>query len=125
MVYIIKCIKCNCFYIGETEGIASKKISQHINSILKFDYKEALVFSKPVYEHFRLKNHVLNRDFRFCIFNKNLINKVRLSTESDLIFIFKQYANINNIKKTSDKSDLKYISFLFFPFILYIFFFKK
>ena len=105
VVYIIKCIKCNCFYIGETEGIASKRISQHINSILKFDYKEALVFSKPVAEHFRLKNHVLNRDFRFCIFNKNLINKVRLSTESDLIFIFKQYANIINIKKTSDMSD--------------------
>jgi hypothetical protein len=114
VVYIIKCIKCNCFYIGETEGIASKRISQHINSILKFDYKEAFIFSKPVAEHFRLKNHVLNRDFRFCIFNKNLINKVRLSTESDLISIFKQFANIINIKKTSDKSDFKYISFLSF-----------
>ena len=57
----------------------------------EFDYKEALVFSKPVAEHFRPKNHILNRDFRFCIINKNLINKVRLSTESDLIFIFKQY----------------------------------
>ncbi len=67
VVYIIKCIKCNCFYIGETEGIASKRISQHINSILKFDYKETLVFSKPVAEHFRLENHVLNRDFAFLI----------------------------------------------------------
>ena len=114
VVYIIKCLKCNIYYIGETEGYAYKRISQHISSITKFDYKETLIFKKPVAEHFRLKGHILNRDFRFCIFDKNLNSKTRLSTESDLILIFKQYTNIINIKKSSDKSDFKYISSLSF-----------
>jgi len=97
VVYIIKCLKCNIYYIGETEGYAYKRISQHISSITKFDYKETLIFKKPVAEHFRLKGHILNRDFRFCIFDRNLNSKTRLSTESDLILIFKQYTNIINI----------------------------
>jgi len=115
VVYIIKCLKCNIYYIGETESYAFKRILQHTKSIVNFDYKlDSLVHLKPVAEHFRLKGHILNRDFRFCIFDNNLNQKLRLSTESDLIFIFKQYANILNIKKSSDKSEFKYIYSLSF-----------
>ena len=36
IVYIIKCIKCNIFYIGESELSATKRLSQHLYDISNF-----------------------------------------------------------------------------------------
>ena len=36
IVYIIKCLKCNIFYVGESEFSPNKRITQHLKDIESF-----------------------------------------------------------------------------------------
>ena len=36
-IYIIKCMKCNCFHIGETLRVIIKRMNEHLNDILNFN----------------------------------------------------------------------------------------
>ena len=84
IIYVIICIKCNLFYIGETEKSLEIRISQHINHIKKFI--PFLKYSnKEIARHFRSNNHKLS-DFKVCVFKTNLLDTdVRKSNELDLI----------------------------------------
>jgi len=113
VVYIIKCMKCNCFYIGETGEYAYVRINQHIKSIVNFQPYKNNTFL-PVAEHFRLKGHILFNHFRFCIFNKNLEKSKRLSTEIDIINIFRQFTNTLNIKPDANKFNFNLVKSLSF-----------
>jgi hypothetical protein len=112
IVYIIKCLKCNIFYIGESEDMVKNRIKQHINSIKRFiPYQSG---NLVVAEHFRLKGHNITEHFRFCVFNKNLERTTRLSTEIDLINIFRQFSTVINIKPSASNLNLNLVKFLSF-----------
>ena len=112
IVYIIKCLKCNIFYIGESEDLVKNRIKQHINSIKRFvPYQTG---NLVVAEHFRLKGHNIFEHFKFCIFNKNLERSTRLSTEIDLINLFRQFSTILNIKPSPDHLNFNLIKTLSF-----------
>ena len=133
IVYIIKCIKCDVFYIGESEFTGKKRISQHLYDIKNFvpyglknckiitmnsnrkhskrpkrllktkDFN-VVIFRKEkkiseVAEHFNLKGHCKDLYFRFCIFEKNLLEKeIRQSVETDLMNVIKTFGSILNKK---------------------------
>lgn len=93
-VYIIKCKKCNLFYIGETSKNCKTRISQHLNSISRF--KKNIVKSLENFEsnseianHFGRADHGIH-DFVFAIFKSNLFDdSIRKSVEAELINLFK------------------------------------
>ena len=93
IVYIIKCIKCNVFYIGETGRTALVRIREHICNIKKFIPFEERVTS--VSQHFNLKGHTPD-DFKFIIISKNLEISSRIFLEKKLIYLF-QLHKINII----------------------------
>jgi len=72
-------------------------LSQHLLNIKNFiPYTNV---KSEVAEHFRLKGHNLDRDFKFCIFRKDINDKKeRLSIEADLIHIIGQFRSIINQK---------------------------
>ena len=113
VVYIIKCLKCNIFYIGESEGSAKNRIKQHIYSIKRFIPYQTM-HSLVVAEHFRLKEHVLSEHFRFCIFNKNLDTNFRMSVETDLINLFRQFSTTINLKPNPNNLNFKQVKYLSF-----------
>jgi hypothetical protein len=85
-VYILFCLKCNAFYIGQTSKMIKIRIYQHIRDIKKF---KLFQFDKPVALHFNLKGHNYNDDLRFFIFRNNLNHKKgRLNIETQLIHFF-------------------------------------
>ena len=111
IVYIIICIKCNVFYIGETSKSLRIRIGQHINGIKRF-----VPIFKPeneVADHFNLVGHVLNRDFKVCIFKDKLKElSIRRSVELDLIYLFK---NVFNFEILNEKIyNINYIKSLSF-----------
>ena len=83
LIYIIICLRCNVFYIGETSRPLKRRIYEHLNKITKFK-----PFTKNITEvsiHFNLKYHNIN-DFKFCIYKTGLIDSVfRKSAEMDLV----------------------------------------
>ena len=87
VIYILKCLKCNCFYIGQAKSF-EKRFEQHKRDIITFiPYYNV---TSEVGLHFNLKNHDYKKDLKFCIFNKDLnILDDRLSIETDMINIFK------------------------------------
>jgi predicted GIY-YIG superfamily endonuclease len=87
VIYILKCLKCNCFYIGQAQSF-DKRFKQHKRDITSF--KPYLNVTSEVGLHFNLKNHDYKKDLKFCIFNKDLkILEDRLSIETDMINIFR------------------------------------
>ncbi|XP_059150561.1 uncharacterized protein LOC131937289 [Physella acuta] len=56
VVYVIKCRRCNIFYIGQTGKRLSDRVSQHLRSINNED-------SLPVAKHFNKSGHDLKKDF--------------------------------------------------------------
>jgi predicted GIY-YIG superfamily endonuclease len=87
VIYILKCIRCNCFYIGQAQSF-EKRFKQHKRDITSF--KPYLNVTSEVGLHFNLKNHDYKKDLKFCIFNKDLKNlEDRLSIETDMINIFR------------------------------------
>ena len=66
-----------------------------------------------VAEHFNLKGHSAFRDFKFCIFDKNLGDReIRLSIETDIMNIIRDFNHIINIKIPN----FKFINNLSFSF---------
>ena len=111
VVYIILCIKCKIFYIGETGKSLSKRMSQHLNQIKKFvPFKK--YHDKEVAKHFNLNGHKLD-DFKCCVYKDNLIdNKNRKSVEKDLIkFLNLNYKRCINIHTST--SNLNALCFKF------------
>jgi hypothetical protein len=70
-VYIIMCLKCNIFYIGET-GNLKDRISHHISNIKNFKN-----FKRPFTEissHFGCLDHNIEM-FKWCVFKHNIFEK--------------------------------------------------
>ncbi len=88
IVYIIFCSKCNSYYIGESKRSASTRINEHIYNINYFN--SFGLKDTAVSYHFNLKNHILDKHFKFLIY-KNGVSDIqsRKSIECDLINIFK------------------------------------
>ena len=146
IVYIIKCLKCNVFYIGESGFTAERRISEHLHDIRTFvpyGLRSFMLSNKEIFsprpsvkrlnrvpsykictlrpvkkitevaEHFNLKGHSAFRDFKFCIFDKNLGDReIRLSIETDIMNIIRDFNHIINIKIPN----FKFINNLSFSF---------
>lgn len=87
-IYVIKCVKCNKFYIGQTNNL-KKRLSTHLSSIRKFSLiKENIM---EVAEHFNLIDHDYINDLKFWIIKKDLsqVNE-RLTLENIIIHLFLQ-----------------------------------
>jgi hypothetical protein len=116
IVYIIKCKKCNQFYIGESKRKASLRINEHLRKIVNFQAQLEINISKldqmtETAVHFNSKGHVLNRDFEFYIIIKDLDDSKRYSYETDLINIFiKRQIPIWN-KKINSPYSIKHLTF--------------
>jgi hypothetical protein len=105
LIYIIICLKCNLFYIGETSETLEKRISQHLNHKKKFKPFEKY-HEKEVARHFRTKGHNL-RHFKICVFRAELNDTMlRKNYELDLInrFNINKKRCINIIKSKYNKS---------------------
>jgi hypothetical protein len=93
VVYIIKCKRCNIFYIGESKRKACERINDHLGNIRRFGKNLDLNIAKledlsETAVHFNTKGHNIEEDFQFFIFNINLEDAKRWSTETDLINLF-------------------------------------
>lgn len=95
-IYILKCNKCEKFYVGETSRSAKVRIKEHLNKIkyfIKLSVNNELFEDKMsthkdteiLYRHFAV-NHNLETDFSFQIFLTNVLY-YRLRLENDLILI--------------------------------------
>ncbi len=87
-VYAINCSLCpKVFYIGETERKVSVRIREHLRDIINF--KPYCQYNSVVAYHFNLKEHILNRDFKFYIVQNELkIKKIRQDFENSLVHLF-------------------------------------
>jgi hypothetical protein len=74
------------FLIGQSGTTIKNRINQHLNNIKR--YINFNISHSEVADHFD-KNHDVNKDFRYVVFNSNVIEKSkRLNIEADLIHIF-------------------------------------
>ena len=110
IIYIIKCIKCSLFYVGESQFCAKKRITQHLYNIRKF--KPYVKEISEISHHFNLKGHNIVTDFKFCIFKNNVFEKEkRLDIETDIIHFLDNYGVTIN-KKKANCLYIKKLSFL-------------
>jgi hypothetical protein len=115
IVYIIFCSKCSIFYIGESSRTVSIRLNEHIKNIQRFrdnleKYIATLSSTSETAIHFNRKGHSLN-DFRFAVFDINLDDEKRWSTETDLINLFKTLKiPILNVKINAISS-IKHLTF--------------
>jgi len=87
IIYILKCIKCNVFYIGQAKSL-TKRLNNHKKDIESFI--PYINITSEVGLHFNLKGHDYKRDLKFCIFRDKIpLLEDRLSIEKDVINIFK------------------------------------
>ena len=108
VVYILICIKCNIYYIGQTKRSFHKRFNEHLYNIYNFKLSQ---FNSEIAIHCNQKKHNLKNDLKYIIFKDNLhIDKIRLSCETDLIHIFislnlktinRIIPNLNYIEKLS------------------------
>ena len=124
IIYIINCMKCNVFYIGESKRATKDRIREHLNNIKKLrlakekDIIDVLINENKwseVAKHFNLSEHNLDDHFKFYVFDSNVINdECRFSIETDLINIFKELnLNIlNDVNKQPSVYNTKYLTFL-------------
>jgi len=92
---------------------------EHLNNIKKFKknlIKSIILIDKlsEVAVHFNRTGYIIERDFRFCIFESNLINsEIRKSIETDLINIFKNSSNLimNAPNKQPGLENIKYFTY--------------
>ena len=99
LVYIIFCMKCKIFYVGETQNTFKQRISQHLDDIYNFiPFRRK--FDKEVAVHFNLKGHNYLNDFKCAIYKDKLNDSLkRKSVEMDLInFLNKFHSTCINIK---------------------------
>jgi hypothetical protein len=80
-IYILKCSKCNLYYIGQTTRTIYIRLSEHIKNILKVQkishdfikFNNFLLKTnhcQHLYKHFS-SNHLLETDFSFQVFYSN------------------------------------------------------
>jgi hypothetical protein len=110
VIYIIRCILCNVFYVGQTKRRVVERLNEHFEDIKNF-----IPFIKCTSEvgmHFNLRRHNYRKHFSFYLFKKDIEDlKHRLSIETDLIHIIKEYnPPIVNLKIPS-KSKIIFFSF--------------
>ena len=118
-IYIIYCLKCKHFYIGESGRKVKDRLDEHLKNIINFkkDLNNSLINLDKCSEtaiHFNLSGHDIKKDFRFCIFENNVNNKeIRRSIETDLMHLFKNTNNIiiNSINKQPSLFNIKYFTF--------------
>ncbi len=92
-VYIIKCMSCNVYYVGQTKNLR-RRMHNHKSMIVNYskfsdvnDKNSADGFNVAI--HFNNNDHIIERDFRFIVFRSNILDKKhRLNVECDLINIF-------------------------------------
>lgn len=98
VIYIIICLKCHIFYIGETCRTARQRIYEHLNSIKL--YKTFKIKETEVSKHFSAEDHDISEHFRFAILRNNIVDKfIRRDLEADLIHVFDTFKiNILNEK---------------------------
>jgi len=86
-VYIINCIYCNSFYIGETVQTMEKRLDGHISNIRCFI--PYLKETSEVALHFNKKGHNFLNHLKVSIFISGITNdEFRLDIESELIHLF-------------------------------------
>ena len=95
-IYIIICIKCKFYYIGQTINIY-KRMLAHLNNIKNYEKNKGKI-KFEVANHFNKKAHNLKTDLKFCVFKNDIVTlEERLFIENDLINIFiKAKLNIIN-----------------------------
>ena len=81
VVYIIKCLKCNIFYVGQTGNSIRTRIQAHLGDILHNR-------DTAVANHFNGSLHDINDQFRFCPLEKALELKYRLMREAHFMSFF-------------------------------------
>ena len=87
VIYIIRCLQCNIFYIGQTNCIKNR-ISAHLRSF--FPNSAENKFEASIAHHFKFNHPNLGSVFRFYIFRNDIFNVFdRLNLESQLILLFK------------------------------------
>jgi hypothetical protein len=86
VIYIIFCIKCKSFYVGQTSRCIKIRIMEHVSRVKS--YKNFKINTSEVGFHFGQEDHDIDKDFRFLIFQKEEDYKKRISIETDLINIF-------------------------------------
>ena len=96
-IYILKCFKCDCIYIGQTNNFY-KRLNNHLSTIKNYD-KIMNNFNNnrciEVAKHFNESFHNFHNDFKFFIFKNNIESREnREYIENDLINICKKL-NIN------------------------------
>ena len=95
LIYIIMCIKCNVYYIGQTSRQFATRFKEHVYNICNF--KHLIILNSEMSIHFNKTKHNLYNDLRYFIFKDGLFDlHQRLSTETDLIHIF-EALNIKTI----------------------------
>ena len=89
-VYIIRCVLCEVFYIGETGRRVSTRFKEHINAIHKFvPFKN---YTTEIGYHFNLKSHDYRKHLQLYVFKNNLKSKEhRRSVEGSLIILMNQF----------------------------------
>ena len=105
LIYIILCLKCNIFYVGETNRTLKERFYDHLRKIKKFVPFKAKYYTEVSF-HFNLKYHHID-DIKLCIFKTNLEDSIlRKSAEDDLVNFLNIYKKrcinlkrSNNIKK--------------------------
>ena len=111
IVYIIRCLLCNEFYIGQSQKLVKIRIKQHLQAILNF--KPYIKYTNEVGYHFNLKGHKYIRDFQFYVFKCDIEDvKERLSVETDLIHLFKDFNPPIMNKKIPTRFGIKSLAFL-------------
>ena len=87
VVYIIKCIVCNTFYIGQTE-LLSRRLNTHIRNCILNRYTLSSRCSGVV-KHFNTTNQCSMKSFTFSVFRSNIYDRFeRLNIETQLIHLF-------------------------------------
>ena len=111
VIYIIRCLFCDVFYVGQTKRSASARLKEHIKDIKKF--VPFINLTSEVGFHFNLRNHNYKNHLQFYIFKKDVLNlEDRLSIETDIIHLIKENNPpiINQI--IPSKSKIGFLSFL-------------
>ena len=81
VIYVIHCIKCNVYYVGETSTPLRTRLNQHLSSIRTGK-------NYPVAIHFNSSEHNINSDFRISPIIQVPNTKYRKFLESSLIKSF-------------------------------------
>ena len=117
VVYIIKCEKCQVFYIGESGRSAKIRFKEHLRNIKYFINNTDICLSNfdkqsEIAKHFCEKNHVILNDLKFMIIKKDLQTKERKSMETDLINLILNTKNTIINDKLTKINKITNLSFL-------------